>query len=230
MCPYKWYLQYKLHWKTLPNVDPANALWLGLALHKGIEEWSVEAGVAEYKSHYPIITDTNWNWIMQLEYQLPKVFEILPQGGQHELEIKTQDFVGYVDYVVGDTLVDFKFSNNIDNYRNSPQLSIYKYYLELTHPEIKINHLKFLFVPKVNIRQKKTETLFEFRERLQENLEATEIKLIEVPYSETSVSEFQADCQEIAKTTDFPKNETRLCGWCDFEPYCKRGEDWMIIK
>ena len=67
----------------------------------------------------------------------------------------------------GDTLYDFKFSNNIDNYLKSPQLSIYKHYLEQVRPDIKINHLKYVFVPKIQIRQKfkatPPETISEFR-------------------------------------------------------------------
>lgn len=228
-CPYKWYLQYKQKLKTIPDTAPDNALWLGLALHKGIEEWSVQAGLDEYKSHYNIITDENINWMIQLEYQLPKVLKLLPKGGEHELEIKLPNFIGYVDYVCGDIMYDFKFSNNVDNYLHSPQLSIYKHYLSIIRPDIQINHIKFLFVPKVNIRQKKTESIFEFRQRLQDHLEASEIKLIEVNYDEDSISQFQRCCQRLETVDEFPKNENKLCNWCQYEAFCKRGEDWMIL-
>ena len=160
-------------------------------LHKGIE-CGTEAGIAEYKSHFNILTDEHINWITQLEYQIPRVIELLPEGGEHELEIKTDEFVGYIDYVCGDTLYDFKFSNNIDNYLTSPQLSIYKHYLELVRPDIKINHLKYVFVPKIQIRQKfkakPPETIVEFRKRLQEHLEASEIKIVEVDYDSAKVA------------------------------------------
>lgn len=234
-CPYRWYLQYKERLKTLPETNADNALWLGLGLHKGIE-CGVEAGIAEYKSHFNILTDAHINYIQQLEYQIPRVIELLPQGGEHELEIKTDNFVGYIDYVHGDTLYDFKFSNNIDSYTKSPQLSIYKYYLELVRPDIKINHLKYVFVPKIQIRQrhkaKPPETIVEFRHRLQEHLEASEIKVIEVDYVEESISQFHECCQYLKVVKEFPKNETRLCGWCPYQEYCKSDGliDWMIIK
>ena len=234
-CPYQWYLKYKKHLKTIPKTNADNALWLGLGVHKGIE-CGVESGIAEYKSHFNLTTDANINWIMQLEYQIPKVIELLPQGGEHELEVKTDDFVGYIDYVCGDTLYDFKFSNNIDGYLTSPQLSIYKYYLEKVRPDIKINHLKFVFIPKVNIRQKlkskPPETLQEFRNRLQEHLEATEIKIIEVPYNENSITQFQQCCQRLKTVKKFPKNQTKLCDWCDYKAYCQSNGkvDWMITN
>lgn len=235
-CPFQYKLRYLDKLKTLPETNPDNALYLGLALHKGIETGSVEAGVAEYKSHFNILTDENINYIMQLEYQIPRVIELLPEGGEHELEIKGEEFIGYIDYVHGDTIYDFKFSNNIDNYLTSPQLSIYKYYLEKVRPDIKINHLKYVFVPKIQIRQKHKakppETLMEFRKRLQEHLEASEIKIIEVNYDEDSITQFQQCCQYLKTVDSFPKNPTKLCNWCSYQRYCESNgqEDWMIIK
>ena len=207
-CPYRWFLQYKERLKTIPECNSDNALWLGLGLHKGIETGSAKLGVAEYQSHFNVITDEIINYSMQLEYQIPRVIELLPDGGEHELEIKTDEFVGYIDYVCGDTLYDFKFSNNIDNYLKSPQLSIYKHYIELVRPDIKINHLKYVFVPKISIRQKHKqsppETIFEFRQRLQEHLEASEIKIIEVNYDEDSITQFQQCCQHLKTVEEFP--------------------------
>lgn len=233
-CPFRWFLQYKERLKTLPDTNADNALWLGLGLHKGIE-CGVEAGIAEYKSHFNILTDTHINFIMQLEYQIPRVIALLPEGGEHELEIKTDDFVGFIDYVCGDTLYDFKFSNNVDNYLHSPQLSIYKHYLEKVRPDIKINHLKYVFVPKIQIRQrfkaKPPETLQQFRDRLKEHLEASEIKVVEVDYTGDSVAQFHECCQYLKIVNTFPKNPTKLCSWCPYQQYCESDGkvNWMIL-
>jgi hypothetical protein len=221
--------------KTIPDTDAGNALWLGLGLHKGIEE-GLEAGIAEYKSHFNILNDEHINYIMQLEYQIPRVIDLLPEGGEHEVEIKTDEFIGFIDYVHGDTLYDFKFSNNIDNYKTSPQLSIYKHYLEKVRPDIKINHLKYVFVPKIQIRQKfkakPPETLQQFRDRLKEHLEASEIKIIEVDFNEQNISQFEECCKYLNSVNEFPKNETKLCNWCPYQQYCEsNGQiDYMIIK
>ena len=230
-CPYRWYLQYCRNLKTIPETNAENPLWCGLALHKGIEIWDVQAGLDEYKSHYNLITDENVNWMIQLEYQLQKVLQLLPEGGEHEIEIQLPNFIGFVDYVCGNVLYDFKFTNNIDNYLHSPQLSLYKHYLSIVMPDIYIEHTKFMFVPKINIRRKKDESIFEFRERLQEHLEASEIKFVEVPYSEDSVTQFESCCQQLDTVKSFPKNETRLCQWCNFKQYCQSDEkeDWMIL-
>lgn len=235
-CPYQWWLKYGERLKTIPETNADNPLWLGLAIHKGIETGSVEEGINEYKSHYNVITDDNINWIIQLEYQLPRVLGILPEGGEHEINVETDEFVGFIDYHCGDTLYDFKFSNNIDNYLESPQLSIYKYYLEQIRPGIKINHLKYIFIPKVQIRQKlkakPPETIMEFRARLREHLAATEIKVVEVNYNEDSISQFQQCCQHLKTVEEFPKNQTKLCNWCQYKRYCEScgEENWMILN
>lgn len=233
-CPYKWWLHYIQKYRTIPDTNADNALWLGLGLHKGIETGSAELGVAEYQSHFNVLTDEIINYSLQLEYQIPRVIELLPPGGEHELAIETDEFTGFIDYICGDTLYDFKFSNNIDNYLTSPQLSIYKYYIEKVRPDIKINHLKYVFVPKIQIRQKfkakPPETIVEFRKRLREQLEASEIKVIEVNYDSDSISQFQNCCQYLKTVNHFPKNPTKLCGWCEFQEYCEsNGQiDYMI--
>lgn len=230
-CPYQYRLRYVDKLKTLPETNADNALYLGLAVHKGLETGSVAEAIAEYKSHYNILTDENINWITQLEYQIPRAIELLPTGGEHELEVTLDNFIGFIDYVCGDTLYDFKFSNNVDNYRKSPQLSLYKYFLEQVRPDLKINHLKYIMIPKINIRQKKNETVLEFRQRLQEHLDISEIQIVEVPYDGDSITQFLTACQQLEKVDNFPKNPTRLCGWCQYQTYCEsNGEiDYMIV-
>lgn len=242
-CPYQYKLRYIDKLKTIPETNADNALYLGLALHKGIEE-DVEAGLAEYKSHFNVLTDEHINWLIQLEYQLPKVKALLPKG-EHEVEITTDEFVGYIDLLecVGTdengithyNIWDFKYSNNVDNYSKSPQLSIYAHYYEQTHPNTKIDHCYFVMIPKVQIRQKHKakppETIQEFRIRLREHLDATEIKVIEVNFDDESVSQFKQCCQLLKTVENFPKNQTKLCNWCQYKTYCESDGkvDWMII-
>lgn len=249
-CPFKYRLKYVDKLKTLPDQEPNNALYLGLGLHKGIET-TVEEGVREYLSHYYVIDDRHIAWQIQLEYWIPKVKALLPEG-EHEIEVKTDDFIGYIDLLVKchrtiihddfshhhDTvydIYDFKFSNNVDGYRDSPQLSIYAHYLTQMRPDIKIGRLHYVFVPKTLIRQKRTETPMTFRQRLLSEMESKDITILEVPYKPEAVRQFQAKTAfltEAEKGTDFPKNPTRLCDWCEFKEYCQsNGEtDYMIYR
>jgi phage nucleotide-binding protein len=223
-CPYRYKLRYLDKLRTLPDQAANNALYLGSGLHKGIET-TVEQGVAEYLGHYYVLTDDIINWSLQLEYWIPKVKALLPSHGKHEVGISDDNFIGYADYVCRDSIYDFKFTNNVDSYLTSPQLSLYKYFLEKKNPNRKFNHLYFVFIPKVQIRKKKTETIQLFRQRLYRELETLEVKVVEVPYDESSVTFFLEDCKRIETIADYPKNLTRLCDWCEYCEYCLNGEE-----
>lgn len=97
-CPYKYKLRYIDGLEPLPTDDPANALVLGHALHTGIEK-SIDEAVKEYYAAYPIINDQHVNEAIKLEYLIPKVKALLP-AGKHEVEIKDDDFLGYIDLLV----------------------------------------------------------------------------------------------------------------------------------
>lgn len=243
-CPYQFKLRYIDKLKTLPDQESNNALYLGTAIHEAFETGNLKDAIDSYRSNYYILSDQHINEEIKLEYQIPRVLELLPEG-ECEVEIKTDDFIGYIDrlvYLFTDEqgvkhyeIWDYKYSNNIDRYLESSQLSLYKYYYEKTHPNTVVDHLKFVFIPKVNIRQKfkskPPETIQEFRMRLREHLESTEIKVIEVDYDEKSVTQFVDCCQQLKTVKDFPKNPTRLCNWCQYQGYCESNGkvNWTII-
>lgn len=231
-CPYRWKLKYIDNLTTLPETNADNALYLGLAIHKGFETGSVEEAIKEYKSHYYLITDKNENWIMQIEYQVRQLLDLLPSGGEHEIKVQTDDFIGYIDYIYGDTMFDFKFSNNIDRYKNSTQTNIYLSKLKKVRPDIEINHLVYVMIPKLMIRQKKTETVETFRNRLREELRKSQITLVEVPIDENLEKDFDECCKIIDSVVEYPKNPTKLCGWCEFKQFCEsNGEiNYNVIR
>ena len=88
-----------------------------------------------------------------------------------------------------------------------------------------------VFIPKTKIRQKKTETVVQFRQRLVATLEKLEPKVISVNYDESMVTQFKECCQRLKGVKRFPKNPTKLCDWCEFKQYCESDGkvDWMIL-
>ena len=198
---------------TIPNTDADNALILGTALHTGIEE-GVEQALDFYKNSFPVLTDDHIHEMMKLEAMIPKAKAMLPPGGTFELPIGNADFIGFMDYLVpvgkglkldglitGEDLdefeafdlYDFKYSNNAKNYAVSGQLHEYKYWYELTHPGHRIRNMYFLIVPKAKIRQKSTETLSQFRDRLQAALKDAEPTLMPVQYNPMKIVDFLTD-------------------------------------
>ena len=54
--------------------------------------------------------------------------------------------MGYVDLIIHNSdetidVIDFKYSNNVDNYINSKQVHLYKYYLEKLGFRLSLIHI-----------------------------------------------------------------------------------------
>lgn len=250
-CPYKYKLLYVDKLNTIPNTDPDNALILGTALHTGIEE-GVEPALEFYTNSFPVLTDDHIDEMIKLEAMIPKAKALLPPGGTFELPIGNADFIGFLDYLVpvGEEIIgeepawngafspvtveqldlyDFKYSNNSKSYMTSGQLHEYKYWYELTHPGHRIRNLYFLFVPKVKIRQKKMETLIQFRDRLREALQDATPWAEPVQYNPLKIVDFLTDVKHMIETTDFPKNPNHFCGWCEYQEFCEKGDNYMLL-
>lgn len=246
-CPFRYKCQYEDGLKTLPNADPANALIIGTAMHRGIET-DVDTAIKEYFDSYPIITDQHIDEEIKLRYLIPKVKEVIPEG-IHEVKVIDTNFIGTLDLLVpvtwvesycdrfgdrrsqnfqGYDLYDFKYTNNQNRYADSRQLHLYKYYFEKTTGK-RIRNMYFVFVPKVQIRQKKTEELFQFRQRLIEELEQTRIHIEPVAYDPRKVIDHLELTQQIMQCQEYPKKPTRLCDWCEFKQYCQEGVDFEML-
>ena len=126
-------------------------------------------------------------------------------------------------------LYDFKYSNNVDKYKDSVQVHLYKYFFEKLNPGKKIRNMFYLCVPKVNIKQKKTETLNQFRQRIQEELTMAEPKLIQVEYNQTKVLDWMFSVKHTVEAVDFPKNQSWLCRYCEYKNYCEKGETHEML-
>lgn len=227
-CPYQYKLRYVDCLTTIDEYDPRSPLVLGTAVHTGIEV-DVDTAIHFYYSQYPVITDSHIEEAMKLENLIPKVKDILPPNGQFEVEITTPIFKGFIDYLypLNDGtygIIDFKYSNNVDNYLKSKQLHIYKYFAEkILH--IQVSEIQFLFIPKIQIRQKKTENQIQFRKRLQGELSKAIPRLVPIAYNHSKVADFLSDVQTIQNTSDYTKNESKLCDWCEYKNLCLKGDD-----
>lgn len=235
-CPRQYKFRYIDKIETLSNQDADNALICGTALHTGIET-TVENALKSYADHFFCLTDKHVEEMIKLQHVIPLAKKFLPEGGEFEYKIQFGDFIGFIDYLVPlneekteFAIYDFKYSNAVDRYMQKSQLLVYKYFFELMNPGKSVKALYFFFVPKVAIRQKKTETFEEFRIRLRNELEAIEeVQIKRVNNSPEKLGEFLSDVEEMKRAEDFPKNETRLCNWCEYEQFCSEGVDYMLL-
>ena len=239
-CPYQYRLRYIDGVEMLDEYDASNALKVGTALHRGIET-DVQTAIKEYYMSYPVITDQHITEAIKLATMIPKVKAIIPEG-QHEVFFQYGAFKGTIDLLVpvgkglwldapgGVTecdyydIYDFKYSNNIDKYMESAQLSVYKYFAEKAL-NIRVRKLYFVFAQKTIIRQKKTEDLNQFRLRLHKTLESATVQVKEVKYDARKVMDFMQNQVNALTCTDYKKQESRLCDFCEYQSYCENGEE-----
>lgn len=201
----------------------------------GIEQ-GLDVAIMYYKQQFPRITDRHIEEIMKLEHWIPIVRNQLTNLGNkftYEYEIKNMEYIGYVDLMIHNNdetvdVIDFKYSNNIDNYINSKQIHLYKYYLEKLG--FKVRNLGYLFIPKTSIRMKKMEDTYQFRKRLEATLQSQKLQLRKVEYDENKVKGFFEEIKTLERDNIYEKNETKLCDWCDYKEYCQSNEkiDYMI--
>ena len=224
---------------TNPPIEADNALVIGTALHTGIEK-DVKTAINEYFMSYPIIDDSHVNEAIKLENLIPKAKAVLPSG-EYEVEIKDDDFHGFIDLLTPATvfergvelpnvydIYDFKYSNNVNHYKESRQLHLYKYFFEKCNPGKKIRNLYFLFVPKVNIKQKKTEDLQEFRNRIRSELAKVDVKVEQIEFDHNKVIDWLLQVKKINEKADFEQNQGWFCRYCEFEEFCMKGWNYFM--
>ncbi|AFM40306.1 hypothetical protein Desaci_1280 [Desulfosporosinus acidiphilus SJ4] len=233
-CPYQFKLRYLDKLTTISDSLADDALVVGNALHLGAEK-DERAMLEFYFSNYTVIDDLHINETMKLTALLRKLKNHLGSiSGQFRQEYKLErpEFKGFVDLIVTNPdrtvdVYDFKYSNHVNNYLDSKQLHLYKFYLE--REGFNVQRIGFIFIPKTSIRQKKTEDLYQFRKRLIETLSTMEVQVVYLDYDFQKVKEFWDSCDLIGETIEFPKNQTNLCNWCEFQKYCLEGIDYMLL-
>lgn len=243
-CPFKYRLRYIEGLDTVKADNPDNALFLGTALHTGLEK-NVDAAIQEYFMQYPVITDAHVNEAIKLEILIPKAAAMIPKGF-NEVEISDSDFKGFIDLlapVLSSTrlggeyqelpgvydIYDFKYSNNTSHYKDSVQVHLYKYFYEKLNPGKKIRKMFYLCVPKVNIKQKKDESLSEFRQRIQDECRNAEPKLMEVEYDPSKVTNWLFSVKRMTEAREYPQKTGWLCRYCEYNDYCQKGWNFMIL-
>lgn len=233
-CPYHFKLRYIERLTELTNYEANSPLIVGHALHTGIEKGK-KAMLKEFYNAFPLVTNDVINEAIKLEHNLEKAEEWLSDfnnsfsftGGYefiHEYEINKPEFIGFVDLIVKRkgtndiAIIDFKYSNAIEKYKESPQLQIYKYYLE--QEGYNVIAMGYLFLPKTSIRQKKDEDLIQFRKRLNVTMRKLKTTCLKIEPQEMEIIYFLNECREIKeaiqeKTFNWIKNPNDECFACN---------------
>lgn len=232
-CHFHYRLKYIDKFTQLDEHKADSPLTIGNALHYGLEVGNKQEMIDYYYSQFPVKTDKTINEAIKLELAFDKVIPILNSINikHQEYVIEEPEFKGIVDLITENDdgtvdIFDFKYSNNVDSYMDSPQLHIYQYYLE--QYGFKVNKLGYIFIPKLFIRQKKNEDLDQFRKRLVETYKEKQVQLVEIPKDEMQIVYFFNDAKSIQ--IDFSKSYKELKRNINDSCFaCKYGEDYLEI-
>ncbi len=232
-CPYKYKLHYIDEIESLPNYETEYPIGidgavLGTAVHRAIET-NIETAIKEYFDYYPVITEDIMTKSIIIEHQIKEVLKILPEPKAFEVEINNNGFLGYIDMIdKNDNLYDFKFSNNVEMYKESPQIHIYKFFAQ--KQGMKINNINYLIIPKPKMFKKtQNMSIFQYREELLKDI--PEPFILPIEYSEDKVNQFLKDviaCN--SHKGPYNKIDSRLCDYCEYNKLCKENVDYDIIS
>lgn len=230
-CPYRYKLKYLDGLIPYPDLRHDNALFLGTAVHRAMET-DIETATSEYYAQYPIIGDEHINEAMKIEHVVTAMKALIPDG-IYEFRVHLDEecsFLGFIDLLVpvGDgiyDMYDFKYSNNTERYMGAYQLHVYKWaYEKMTGNTIR--DMYYVFAPKTAVRQKKNETLGEFRLRMMGVLKEKEVTTKQVEFDQTKVNGFFKLAKDMTCAKVFNKQESKLCDWCEYQRYCEsEGND-----
>lgn len=222
-------LKYRYHYVEGIEVeqDPAedDPLLLGSCMDRGLEH-GFQAAEEYYNSVFPYNNQKKEIELTKLQYWIERLGPHLADG-QFQIELKTDSFIGFADWFKDGHLVDIKYASpkNADKYRESAQLHLY--YNIMTQQGWDVKDLTYLVIPKVYIRQKKSESSKMFYDRLMETLEATEPIQVHVDYDERKVIRFGKSIEDITMANvhnDFPPTVSKLCDWCQYKTICPAYE------
>lgn len=237
-CPYQYKKRYIDNVVNIKEPTADNALIVGSTLHIGIEK-GIDEALRFYSNAFKAFDDNHWNEIIKFEYLIPKALHYLEwEYGEkeriHELSFSLDRyFEGTIDLLVyvGDgywDLIDFKYSNNIDNYLKSKQLHVYKYCIEKYN--FKIRDLRYMFIPKPYIKQDKGEGIGKYRHRLVNDLKSSKIKFVTVEYSQQKAIDILKVIPKIENDERFDQKINDFCFWCDYWEYCFKGVDYKLMR
>jgi len=232
-CPFLYKLKYIDKIEPKDDLSPDNPLFIGTAIHEGIETRDIDKAIESYKSHFEEITPENEVEIEKIKTILPKAFEQIPECETYEYKLDIpEEFIGYIDGLVKNEdgtydILDFKASNNINGYKTSPQVHIYKYYFERITGNT-VRDLYYVFIPKSSVKlnedlSNKSDVVNDLADR--------DVHFEKVEFDRQQINYFFARKSLLEKSTSFQKRYSSKCNWCPLKKFCKsNGADRSELK
>lgn len=242
--------EYKYIQKLVPLMDDTKHLSMGKAFHVGIEKCSSDAAL-EYmeQDEYFMSEEGETDKVIVLA-MVDAFLQKFPEAKtwEHELYltgnmVKDNDFQLYIDGLEkhddGYYIIELKTASRIDEtYINKLDFNdqISRYYYIAEQNGYKIKGIKYYVVKKPQLRQKQSESVEQFRQRLVERImEEDSIYYAEINRTPEQIKECiddtKYDIETIEKTTRYTKNLTACScyGNCPYINLCRGLEDAELL-
>ena len=248
-CKYRYKLRYIDKLEPVDKCDPYDPLKNGIAIHEIAEsarelgtETAINRAIQRYFEKYPVINEKHYDATdiirrvgkalidtLGLDCDTPNITE------EREYEISIQSmlpndpdlhdvgFIGYVDLIRTHTtdpgsyhsyVYDFKFTRlqNLQRYLESPQLDLYAYYCCYENGFGNIRNGYYVICDK----------------------DTGDINVTQQEFSLERLVKWFDDARDLVRAlrnpcTEYEKNVTALCKWCDYYDYCMKGDSSMIL-
>lgn len=230
-CPYQYKLVYIDKLKAKPDDDPASALYEGSSIHEAIEKRSVNEGLELYKKHFKEFNEAHELELFKLELAMNKALEQIPHCDEYEHKLLDEDgFIGYIDGLVKVDeglydIYDFKFSNNVNGYKDSGQVHLYKYYFERLTGN-KVRDLYYVMIPKFSEKYTEGCDVEKLKQKAIKFYDTHDVTFEKVEFDRKKINFFFARRALMLKEKLFEKRYSFKCGWCAFQKFCStNGKD-----
>lgn len=241
MCKLKWFFNYIVKpEKTADDFRVNHPLYLGILLEDIVKD-GLNVASENYYNNYPIINNEHVNEVLKANHFALQIKELLKgyKSLEFEKEIATEQFIGYVDCLAENEdgtfdIIDFKYSNYHKNYEKSPQIHLYKYFIENSE-NIKIRKIMYFVAPKPYYKKDWEKTDEENRELMLNKIRKYSVKVLDIEYNEQNALDFLDKVDEISEFHDeivekgnyevIDRNKDYHCSFCDYREMCDRIKD-----
>lgn len=249
-CPKKY--QYKYIDKLYPLDDQSAALSMGKSLHYGIEHGSSDKAIEEMDKNTYYISEQGETDKVIVMAMIDAYLKKFPNHSklEHEVHligglIEQDDFQMYLDGLEetdeGFWIIETKSTSTLDdNYINkldyNDQISRYYYFANMIVDKPLLG-IKYRIIKKPRIRQKKDESVVQFRQRLVELLSQDD-NIVELIITRTEdqiescIKDTIYDMNVIKQTTRFTKNLNSCTMYnkpCPYMNLCRNIEDAELL-
>ena len=223
-CPRKYYLKNFTPFGKQDNDFKPDYMVMGTIVHEFIEKFNKQEDDVPYLQTY-LFKDEDIKMHILNFYQILQNFNLqYPTHAEHKIEDEANDLVGIVDAIyeyegekgIGNAVIDYKTGNFNPKYRKDSEFELYVYVLLVEkNLGIQIDYIGMFFTKTNSCMTKENPEGWSFI----------------VPVNRRKLKKIEAELSEIRDKildAEFPRKESKLCGWCDFVQMCEVYSDPVL--